>query len=192
MGSLSDALPEGPARPSCRGPLLLSLSGVPQSSSTERASEPTPRLWRSPLAIVPSVAFHHSSRVSPAGLQLRWGSALPCPALGSLCPSALSLSLQARPPGREGPGLGRPLGAQSTLDACLRWPRAVCAGHAVLPCRVPHGWQVLALRTPVVIFLILFQGEEKLKTSICTFLSVLSHLDIIIQNIPEKVSLYYL
>ncbi|XP_036042954.1 probable methyltransferase TARBP1 isoform X3 [Onychomys torridus] len=29
-------------------------------------------------------------------------------------------------------------------------------------------------------------GEEKLKTSICTFLSVLSHLDIIIQNIPEK------
>ncbi|XP_042636578.1 probable methyltransferase TARBP1 [Orycteropus afer afer] len=29
-------------------------------------------------------------------------------------------------------------------------------------------------------------GEEKFKTSICTFLSVLSHLDIIIQNIPEK------
>ncbi|XP_051024530.1 probable methyltransferase TARBP1 [Acomys russatus] len=29
-------------------------------------------------------------------------------------------------------------------------------------------------------------GEEKLKTSICTFLSVLSHLDTIIQNIPEK------
>uniref|UniRef100_A0A8C6W604 TAR RNA binding protein 1 n=1 Tax=Nannospalax galili TaxID=1026970 RepID=A0A8C6W604_NANGA len=29
-------------------------------------------------------------------------------------------------------------------------------------------------------------GEEKLKTSICTFLSVLSHLDIITQNIPEK------
>ncbi|KAM4828745.1 putative methyltransferase TARBP1 isoform 2-T2 [Thomomys bottae] len=29
-------------------------------------------------------------------------------------------------------------------------------------------------------------GEEKLKTSICTFLSVLSHLDIIVQNIPEK------
>ncbi|XP_047376102.1 probable methyltransferase TARBP1 isoform X3 [Sciurus carolinensis] len=29
-------------------------------------------------------------------------------------------------------------------------------------------------------------GEEKLKASICTFLSVLSHLDIIIQNVPEK------
>ncbi|XP_021504002.1 probable methyltransferase TARBP1 isoform X2 [Meriones unguiculatus] len=29
-------------------------------------------------------------------------------------------------------------------------------------------------------------GEEKLKTSICTFLSVLSHLDTIIQNVPEK------
>ncbi|XP_036210401.1 probable methyltransferase TARBP1 isoform X4 [Myotis myotis] len=29
-------------------------------------------------------------------------------------------------------------------------------------------------------------GEEHLKTSICTFLSVLSHLDIIIQNLPEK------
>ncbi|KAM7049969.1 putative methyltransferase TARBP1 isoform 2-T2 [Molossus nigricans] len=29
-------------------------------------------------------------------------------------------------------------------------------------------------------------GEENLKTSICTFLSVLSHLDIIMQNIPEK------
>ncbi|XP_063134936.1 probable methyltransferase TARBP1 isoform X2 [Rattus norvegicus] len=29
-------------------------------------------------------------------------------------------------------------------------------------------------------------GEEKIKTSICTFLSVLSHLDIIVQNIPEK------
>ncbi|XP_037677148.1 probable methyltransferase TARBP1 isoform X4 [Choloepus didactylus] len=29
-------------------------------------------------------------------------------------------------------------------------------------------------------------GEEKLKTSICTFLSVLSHLDIITQNMPEK------
>ncbi|XP_037366300.1 probable methyltransferase TARBP1 [Talpa occidentalis] len=29
-------------------------------------------------------------------------------------------------------------------------------------------------------------GEENLKTSICTFLSVLSHLDIIIQNIPDK------
>ncbi|XP_023096163.2 probable methyltransferase TARBP1 isoform X3 [Felis catus] len=29
-------------------------------------------------------------------------------------------------------------------------------------------------------------GEENLKTSICTFLSVLSHLDIIAQNIPEK------
>ncbi|XP_069854217.1 probable methyltransferase TARBP1 isoform X1 [Dipodomys merriami] len=29
-------------------------------------------------------------------------------------------------------------------------------------------------------------GEEKLKTSVCTFLSVLSHLGIIIQNIPEK------
>ncbi|KAM9613518.1 putative methyltransferase TARBP1 isoform 1-T1 [Trichechus inunguis] len=28
-------------------------------------------------------------------------------------------------------------------------------------------------------------GEEKFKTSICTFLSVLSHLDIIIQDIPE-------
>ncbi|KAM6218336.1 LOW QUALITY PROTEIN: putative methyltransferase TARBP1 [Rhynchocyon petersi] len=29
-------------------------------------------------------------------------------------------------------------------------------------------------------------GEEKFKTSICTFLSVLSHLDVIIQDIPEK------
>nr|XP_035964557.1 probable methyltransferase TARBP1 isoform X2 [Halichoerus grypus] len=29
-------------------------------------------------------------------------------------------------------------------------------------------------------------GEENSKTSICTFLSVLSHLDIITQNIPEK------
>ncbi|PNI55207.1 TARBP1 isoform 6 [Pan troglodytes] len=29
-------------------------------------------------------------------------------------------------------------------------------------------------------------GEENLKTSICTFLAVLSHLDIITQNIPEK------
>ncbi|XP_034864370.1 probable methyltransferase TARBP1 isoform X2 [Mirounga leonina] len=29
-------------------------------------------------------------------------------------------------------------------------------------------------------------GEENFKTSICTFLSVLSHLDIITQNIPEK------
>ncbi|KAM8814475.1 putative methyltransferase TARBP1 isoform 4-T4 [Rhynchonycteris naso] len=29
-------------------------------------------------------------------------------------------------------------------------------------------------------------GEENLKTSICTFLSVLPHLDIIIQNVPEK------
>ncbi|KAF0870477.1 TARB1 methyltransferase, partial [Crocuta crocuta] len=28
--------------------------------------------------------------------------------------------------------------------------------------------------------------EENLKTSICTFLSVLSHLDIIMQNVPEK------
>nr|XP_003473550.1 probable methyltransferase TARBP1 isoform X2 [Cavia porcellus] len=32
-------------------------------------------------------------------------------------------------------------------------------------------------------------GEEKLKTSICTFLSVLSHLGIIIQNIPDKAPL---
>uniref|UniRef100_A0A673T382 tRNA (guanosine(18)-2'-O)-methyltransferase TARBP1 n=1 Tax=Suricata suricatta TaxID=37032 RepID=A0A673T382_SURSU len=29
-------------------------------------------------------------------------------------------------------------------------------------------------------------GEENLKTSICTFLSVLSHVDIIVQNVPEK------
>ncbi|XP_053461750.1 probable methyltransferase TARBP1 isoform X2 [Nycticebus coucang] len=29
-------------------------------------------------------------------------------------------------------------------------------------------------------------GEENLKTGICTFLSVLSHMDIITQNIPEK------
>ncbi|XP_006868650.1 PREDICTED: probable methyltransferase TARBP1 [Chrysochloris asiatica] len=29
-------------------------------------------------------------------------------------------------------------------------------------------------------------GEEKFKTSFCTFLSVLAHLDVIIQNIPEK------
>ncbi|ELK05091.1 Putative methyltransferase TARBP1 [Pteropus alecto] len=34
-------------------------------------------------------------------------------------------------------------------------------------------------------------GEENLKTSICTFLSVLSHLDVITQNIPEKVSFNY-
>ncbi|XP_058525343.1 probable methyltransferase TARBP1 isoform X1 [Ochotona princeps] len=32
----------------------------------------------------------------------------------------------------------------------------------------------------------LSSGEEKLKTSICTFLSVLTHLDVITQNIPEK------
>ncbi|XP_013360164.1 PREDICTED: probable methyltransferase TARBP1 isoform X2 [Chinchilla lanigera] len=32
-------------------------------------------------------------------------------------------------------------------------------------------------------------GEEKLKTSICTFLSVLSHFGIIIQNIPDKTPL---
>ncbi|KAM5235039.1 putative methyltransferase TARBP1 [Ctenodactylus gundi] len=29
-------------------------------------------------------------------------------------------------------------------------------------------------------------GEEKLKTSICTFLSVLSHVDVIVQNVPDK------
>lgn len=29
-------------------------------------------------------------------------------------------------------------------------------------------------------------GEENLKTSVCTFLSVLSHLDIITQNVPER------
>uniref|UniRef100_A0A5F9CE86 tRNA (guanosine(18)-2'-O)-methyltransferase TARBP1 n=1 Tax=Oryctolagus cuniculus TaxID=9986 RepID=A0A5F9CE86_RABIT len=29
-------------------------------------------------------------------------------------------------------------------------------------------------------------GEDKFKTSICTFLSVLTHLDVITQNIPEK------
>uniref|UniRef100_A0A2K6MVM6 tRNA (guanosine(18)-2'-O)-methyltransferase TARBP1 n=1 Tax=Rhinopithecus bieti TaxID=61621 RepID=A0A2K6MVM6_RHIBE len=29
-------------------------------------------------------------------------------------------------------------------------------------------------------------GEENLKTSICTFLAVLSHLDVVTQNIPEK------
>lgn len=33
-----------------------------------------------------------------------------------------------------------------------------------------------------------FQGEDQLKTSICTFLAVLSHFDIILQNISEKVS----
>ncbi|XP_021122057.1 probable methyltransferase TARBP1 isoform X3 [Heterocephalus glaber] len=32
-------------------------------------------------------------------------------------------------------------------------------------------------------------SEEKLKTSICTFLSVLSHLGIIVQNIPDKTPL---
>ncbi|XP_024894839.1 probable methyltransferase TARBP1 [Pteropus alecto] len=35
-------------------------------------------------------------------------------------------------------------------------------------------------------------GEENLKTSICTFLSVLSHLDVITQNIPEKTIFYIL
>lgn len=34
-----------------------------------------------------------------------------------------------------------------------------------------------------------FQGEDNLKTSICTFLAVLSHWDIITQNLTEKVSL---
>ncbi|XP_043367322.1 probable methyltransferase TARBP1 isoform X5 [Dermochelys coriacea] len=34
-------------------------------------------------------------------------------------------------------------------------------------------------------------GEEKLKTSICTFLSVLSHFDIILENTSEKVSSNY-
>ncbi|XP_037677137.1 probable methyltransferase TARBP1 isoform X3 [Choloepus didactylus] len=42
-------------------------------------------------------------------------------------------------------------------------------------------WQTL-----LVLFPRFNQGEEKLKTSICTFLSVLSHLDIITQNMPEK------
>ncbi|XP_074229237.1 putative methyltransferase TARBP1 isoform X3 [Camelus bactrianus] len=35
-------------------------------------------------------------------------------------------------------------------------------------------------------------GEENLKTSICTFLSVLSHLDIVTENIPEKTIFYIL
>lgn len=48
---------------------------------------------------------------------------------------------------------------------------------------MPHGTQAL---NHILSF---FQGEEHLKTSICTFLSVLSHLDIITQNLPEKVSL---
>ncbi|XP_043367321.1 probable methyltransferase TARBP1 isoform X4 [Dermochelys coriacea] len=42
-------------------------------------------------------------------------------------------------------------------------------------------WQTL-----LVIFPKLDQGEEKLKTSICTFLSVLSHFDIILENTSEK------
>jgi len=42
-------------------------------------------------------------------------------------------------------------------------------------------WQTL-----LVLFPSFDQGEENSKTSICTFLSVLSHLDIITQNIPEK------
>ncbi|XP_037751193.1 probable methyltransferase TARBP1 isoform X4 [Chelonia mydas] len=42
-------------------------------------------------------------------------------------------------------------------------------------------WQTL-----LVIFPKLDQGEEKLKTSICTFLSVLSHFDIILENASEK------
>nr|XP_048699795.1 probable methyltransferase TARBP1 isoform X3 [Caretta caretta] len=42
-------------------------------------------------------------------------------------------------------------------------------------------WQTL-----LVLFPKLDQGEEKLKTSICTFLSVLSHFDIILENTSEK------
>ncbi|XP_057591947.1 probable methyltransferase TARBP1 isoform X2 [Hippopotamus amphibius kiboko] len=42
-------------------------------------------------------------------------------------------------------------------------------------------WQTL-----LVLFPRFDQGEENLKTSICTFLSVVSHLDIITENIPEK------
>ncbi|XP_065778363.1 probable methyltransferase TARBP1 isoform X2 [Muntiacus reevesi] len=42
-------------------------------------------------------------------------------------------------------------------------------------------WQTL-----LVLFPKFDQGEENLKTSICTFLSVLSHLDIITENILEK------
>ncbi|KAB1270794.1 putative methyltransferase TARBP1 [Camelus dromedarius] len=42
-------------------------------------------------------------------------------------------------------------------------------------------WQTL-----LVLFPRFDQGEENLKTSICTFLSVLSHLDIVTENIPEK------
>ncbi|KAJ7416591.1 putative methyltransferase TARBP1 isoform X3 [Willisornis vidua] len=42
-------------------------------------------------------------------------------------------------------------------------------------------WQTLLVLLPK-----LNQDEEKLKTSICTFLSVLSHFDIILQNTAEK------
>ncbi|XP_057386699.1 probable methyltransferase TARBP1 isoform X2 [Balaenoptera acutorostrata] len=42
-------------------------------------------------------------------------------------------------------------------------------------------WQTLLVLLPRF-----DQGEENLKTSICTFLSALSHLDIITENIPEK------
>lgn len=57
-------------------------------------------------------------------------------------------------------------------------------------CLDVHG--LAAALSDCFVYLIYFQAEENLKTSICTFLSVLSHLDIITENIPEKVGLYCL
>ena len=54
-------------------------------------------------------------------------------------------------------------------------------------CLEEHGFT--ATVNDGLVYLIFFQGEELLKTSICTFLSVLSHLDIITENILEKVSI---
>ncbi|KAJ7396199.1 hypothetical protein BTVI_147805 [Pitangus sulphuratus] len=48
-------------------------------------------------------------------------------------------------------------------------------------------WQTLLVLLPK-----LNQDEEKLKTSICTFLSVLAHFDIILQNTSEKTIFYTL
>ncbi|KAH0622497.1 hypothetical protein JD844_024859 [Phrynosoma platyrhinos] len=45
-------------------------------------------------------------------------------------------------------------------------------------------WQTL-----LVLFPKLHEGEDQLKTSICTFLAVLSHFDIILQNTSEKATL---
>lgn len=77
-------------------------------------------------------------------------------------------------------------------------PSWVCIGEDCL-CAGPQSVQHAACarmghshpRVTILFIWFLFQGEENLKTSICTFLSVLSHLDIIAQNIPEKASLNF-